>query len=103
MPYSTSLTSYPDIVKVLDRALESRAGVRVTFETVEGVMTFCGRVHTFRHQDRKANAKIYPADHHMHGASVYDPLTIKRRKDCFQVEVIKLDAVAFDMVDIDPI
>ena len=98
MSYNSSLMSYPDITAALDKALASPKGVRIALESPEAVSTFCGRVHSFRFKDRKANAKIYPAGHTMHGNSAYDPLMI--RKAGLVVEIIKLEGVEFKIEDI---
>lgn len=100
MPYASSLKSYPDIIKALDRALESRKGVRLHFESAKAAMTFCGRVHNFRHLDRKANTKIYPADHPMHGCSAYDDIMTKKGPNN-TVELVKLEGVEFTGEDIE--
>jgi len=99
MAYASSITSYPDITAALDRALASAKGVRVQLESAKAVATFCGRVHSFRFKDRKANTKIYPAGHSMHGCSAYDPLMV-RKVEGFVVEIIKLDGVEFSIEDL---
>ena len=99
MAYNSSLTSYPDITSALDKALASAKGIRVHFDTAEAVHTFCGRVHSFRFKDRKANTRIYPVGHLMHGHSAYDPLMI-RKAEPLTVEIIKLEGVEFRIEDL---
>lgn len=99
MPYATSLTSFPDIREVLDRALDAAKGIRVSFTTPEEVKTFCGRCHSFRSLDRKANAKIYPEADPMHNRSAYDPLMV-RKASALTVEILKLSAVEFKTEEI---
>lgn len=99
MAYATSISSYPDIRQLLDRALESPKGVRLTFESKKEALTFKGRVHSFRFMDRKENAKIYPEDHPMHQRSVYDPLTCKSVSETV-VDVLKLEAVEFNVEEL---
>ena len=98
MAYNSSLTGYPDIIKALDSALASTKGIRVAFTSEKEVTTFCGRVHTFRHLDRKANMKIYSEGDPMHGKSAYDVLTL--RKEGTKVAILKLDAVEFKTEEI---
>lgn len=100
MPYASSLTSYPDITAALDRALESPKGVRVSFESENAARTFCGRVHSFRFKDRKANCKIYPPEHPMYGCSPYDPLMVRKMEDKKVVEIVKLEGVAFEIEEL---
>ena len=62
-----------------------------------------------RYIDRKGDVKkIYKDGHPLHGRSVYDPLTIKRKprwnspraKWEYPVSIIKLDAVEYQMEDL---
>ena len=100
MAYNTSITSYVDIRGALDRALLSEKGVRLRFPDEKAAMTFKGRVHSFRYQDRKENKKVYPdPDHPMHGRSAYDPLMVKTEEPTV-VCVIKLEGVEFEMEDL---
>lgn len=99
MAYASSVTSYPDLRNVLDKALESTKGVRLTFEDDKAATTFKGRVHSFRFLDRKENKKIYPEDHPMHGRSVYDPLMVKTVQPTV-IDVVKLDAVEFNVEEL---
>ncbi len=100
MSYSTSITAYPDIRGALDQALASAKGVRLRFPDEQAAMTFKGRVHSFRYQDRKENKKVYPdPDHPMHGRSAYDPLMVKTVEPTV-VAVIKLEGVEFEVEEI---
>lgn len=99
MAYNTSITSYVDIRGALDRALTSEKGVRLRFPDERAALTFKGRVHSFRYQDRKENKKVYPEDHPMHGRSAYDPLMVKTEEPTV-VCVIKLEGVDFEMEEL---
>lgn len=100
MSYNTSITSYPDIRGAADKALASEKGVRLRFSDERAALTFKGRFHSFRYQDRKENAKIYiDPDHPMHGRSAYDPLMIKTVEPTV-VAVIKLEGVEFEVEEI---
>lgn len=110
MSYNTSITSYPDIRGAADKALASEKGVRLRFPDERTALTFKGRFHSFRYQDRKENMKIYTdPDHPMHGRSAYDPLMIKTLPTldpppsdglAWRVAVIKLEGVEFEMEEI---
>lgn len=99
MSYNTSITAYPDIRGAADKALASEKGVRLRFPDERAAMTFKGRFHSFRYQDRKENAKIYPEGHIMHKRSAYDPLMIKT-VEATVVAVIKLEGVEFEVEEI---
>lgn len=101
MAYASSITAYPDIRAALDQALASTKGVRLRFADKKAAMTFKGRVHSFRYQDRKENRKIYPdPDHPMHGRSAYDPLMVKTEEPCV-VAIIKLEGVEFKLEELE--
>lgn len=107
MSYASSISAYPDIRNALDQALASAKGVRLKFPDDKAAMTFKGRVHSFRYQDRKENKKIYPEDHPMHGRSAYDPLMVKteptvveNEKTLYVVALIKLEGVDFKLEEI---
>lgn len=99
MAYNTSINAYPDIRSALDQALASAKGVRLRFPDERAAMTFKGRVHSFRYQDRKENKKIYAEDHPMWGRSAYDPLMVKTVEPTV-VAVIKLEGVEFEVEEI---
>lgn len=97
MPYANSLQAYPDVRQLFDQALESDKGLRLTFASENEATTSAGRFNAFRVRDRKENAKIYPADHPMHGNSVYDGLQVQVRKADKMVIIKKLDINHFNV------
>jgi len=98
MPYAASITSYPDVQKLFDQALASERGLQLTFET-EGEATFqAGRFNAYRVRHRRENAKIYPADHILHGKSEYDGLMVQRRG--LVVLIKKLDINQFNVEEL---
>lgn len=78
MPNSVSLMAYTDVKEVLDKAIESKKGLKVSFDTVNGAIRWTSRANSFRILDRKNNLKLYQEGHSMHGCSPYDTLWIKR-------------------------
>lgn len=80
MSNSVSLLAYPDVKAAFDRAIGSRAGIKVEFETPNQAFRFRGRCNSFRILDRKENAKIYiePASM-LHGRSIYDSLLVTQK------------------------
>lgn len=88
MPNSGSLIAYPDVKEVLDRALTSVRGVRVSFNEYGAARRFQGRCNSFRKLDRKNNAKIYPDPTHMlHDRSPYDSLVITMKGNAVEIVV----------------
>lgn len=97
MPYPKSTSSYPDVRQLFEQALASEKGLRLTFESPEQATFNAGRFNAFRVQDRKENARIYPADHHLHAKSPYDGLMVQVRREEKVVIIKKLDAGNFSV------
>lgn len=98
MGFSNSLASYPDVAALLDKALASTKGLRLTFETPAKATFNRGRINAYRARVRLQNMKVYPAEDPMHGATPYDSLMIKL--DGCIVVIEKLDVERFDMEEI---
>lgn len=104
MPRQTSIASFPDIINALDRAIASEKGIRLTFDVNQDRVNFLRRFHSFRLLDRRENAKVYPADHPLHGHSAYDCLGSRKPKSTdgkFLVEIFKLESVEYNVEDIE--
>lgn len=87
---SGSILSYPDIRQVMDRALDSEKGVRLSFDNDTAARLFTLRCNTFRGLDRKENKKIYlEPTHTMHGRSVYDTLMVSRKGSVVEITPIR--------------
>lgn len=81
MVTSPSRLSYVDCYSVLDRALASTSGLRVTFTDVGSARSFQLRLNKARRINRDDNAEVYDASHPLHGASEYDTLLIKLKSN----------------------
>ena len=99
MPMAKRLTSYPDVQALFDKALESEKGLRLTFETHNEAVFQAGRFNAFRKQDRLANAKIYPADHRLHHASVYDGLMVQIRENVVNIKKLDINAFTYEELE----
>lgn len=77
MSQINSLRAYTDCQKLFDSALADPKGARALIGTYEQCVNMRTRMHYFRHLDREANAKTYPADHPQHGTSIYDPYVVR--------------------------
>lgn len=92
---SKSLLAYSDVKEVFDRAIASEKGVNLYFGTAKERDRFMFRSLYFRVLDRRNNAILYPEPAHtMHGASIYDTISLLKRHDerGFKIvfEIIKL-------------
>ena len=74
MPLSDSILSYEDVRAVLDRALDSAHGIRITLPTKGKAIHMRHRLYKFRALDRRESTKIYPPSDVRYGVSVYDSL-----------------------------
>lgn len=81
MSLSTSLLSYPDCTKFMDKALEFTEGARKRFDNEAACTHFRMRCHQARSLDREENARVYPKGMFMHGRSTYDVLTLRIYED----------------------
>lgn len=79
MTAATSLLSYQDCIKLMEKAHEYKEGVRVKFSDANGAGNFRMRMHKARALDRAANAELYQQGHKLHGRSVYDDLFLTIR------------------------
>lgn len=79
MVTSTSRLSFTDCYDILDRALESERGVRITCEDEGQARHLRTRLHSARQIHRRDNAETYPLGDPRHGSSEYDVLTVKLR------------------------
>jgi len=77
----TSLHSYTDCVELFDRALESKAGIRVRMDSGEAATNFRMRMHQARKLHREQNKLTYQPDHPMFGTSPYDAYTLRIRAE----------------------
>lgn len=81
MSLPTSLLSYPDCLKFMDRALEFTEGARIRMDSEAAAIHFRMRCQQARSLDRQGNLKVYPTSHFMHGRSQYDVMTFRLRQE----------------------
>src|SRR5215510_14686430 len=79
MAVSTSRLAYSDCFELLERAINDPKGIRVKFASYDDAFNFRLRLHQARKIDRQDNLDAYAEGHHMHGHSIYDPLSCKIR------------------------
>lgn len=73
----TTRDAYNTHYEVLDRALESPSGIRVSFDSREAAMYFRLRLHTARTLDRDLNTEAREPDDPRYGTTEYANLIIK--------------------------
>lgn len=78
MTLPTSLAAYDNCIEALEKALESKRGIRMDFPDWGAANFFRMRCHQARKLTRERNAKIFTdPDHPMHGRSLYDALILR--------------------------
>ena len=81
MSQINSLRAYTDCQKLFEAALADPKGARCRIGTYESSMNMRTRMNYFRKLDREANEGTYPADHPMHGTSIFDPYVVRLLPD----------------------
>src|SRR5262245_66125607 len=84
MTASTSRLAYSDCFDLMDRAMDSRVGIRVPMRRKDSIIDNRGaawqlrtRLHSARRIDRKDNTHIYEQGHPLYGRSRYDELCVR--------------------------
>lgn len=72
-----TIIAYDDIRTLLDRAVESPNGIKVTLPSYKECVTFRQRVYTFRRLDRNMSLEIYKSGDPQWGRSIYDALYLQ--------------------------
>ncbi len=98
MPLSQSPAAYTDCAALLDQALESEKGVRITCDSKGMATNLRQRLYKARQLDQKQNAESYPKGEPLHGRSVYDRLTVTVDENF--VVIRKLDAMSLTVEEL---
>ena len=69
--------AYFALYEILDRALESSSGIRMTVESYNAGVNLRMRLHAARQIDRETNAKIHEPGMPLHWASIYDVVQVR--------------------------
>lgn len=77
MSLPNSLKAYTDVQRMFEKAEQGTKGARFKLSTREECINLRTRLHYYRTLDREANAKTYPADHHLHGQSPFDEFVVQ--------------------------
>ena len=102
MGMSKSYLSYDDCRDALERALQSKKGIRLEFTKKSQAFRFVSRACHFRVMDRKESLRLYDENHDMYGRSPYDKLIITRPSETI-VEItpifLDLDSIALSEIE----
>ena len=98
MPLSHSPLMYDDIRQIMDRALESPLGIKVTLATTGQAVHFRQRFYKFRAIEHTAAMRHFPEDDRRYGVSSYDTLAATvvgtaveiRRRDTIEYKIENL-------------
>jgi hypothetical protein len=83
MSFNKAPIAFDDVREVLNQAIDTKNGIKITFETLAEGARFRQRAYYYIRQDRENSKKVYPEDHPMHGVSVYDKLCLySNTKEC---------------------
>jgi len=77
MASNTSYAAQLSIKTLMQAALDSPVGIKIEFTSEGEALKLRARFNHMRSDDRKMNKKIYPAEHPMHGGSVWDSIETK--------------------------
>lgn len=89
MSQSNSLLAYSDIKEILDRALGSDRGLRVTFPDDSKAVKFQSRANHYRVLLRRENSKNYLPTHELYNACIYDVLELSRCGNEIEIKPIQ--------------
>ena len=81
MSFNRSRLAYDDVKEILDQALETPKGIRVSFPTEGAAIDFRRRANSFRKQDRERSTQLYSRGDPLYGVSLYDKLVLRLNKN----------------------
>ncbi len=96
---TSSLLALNDVKGVLDRALESKFGVKIQCADPKSAIALRARLNTYRYRDRKENHKTYPVGHRLHQMSEYDILvmSIENETDIYIRKTTETDITVIEL------
>jgi len=77
MSLSKSITSYEDLIPVLEHALSAERGIRIDASTYGRAVHMRQRIYALRSIKREQSLEIYPVGHPARGTCEWDCLTAK--------------------------
>lgn len=97
MTLSNSDLAYTDCYKLFDQALDARKGIRIEYGSESMTNYQASRFNKARTLDRIKNCSIHPEGAPLHGKSIYDAISIRKRSDndgVWYVVLVKIEAAA---------
>lgn len=96
----TQILAYEDIRQVMDRAVDSATGVKVTFPSRNMATNFRHRCHKFRVLMQRLNSQSKTEDDPDYGSSTYDSLIISIEADPRIVMIRHRMLVTYDVEEL---
>ena len=81
---------------ILDRALASQFGIKITGESVGHAISLRHRLNKLRQKDREISNEIYPEGHPARGTSAYDDLVFRLDKRVVIIQRILISEVKIE-------
>jgi len=97
--FSRSPLAFDDCQDLFERALNSKKGIKITCQSHGEAMALRMRLHYYRRKDKEANASIYPREHEMHKASVWDRLVCRVDDNVLRIEHRGTDHLIIEPID----
>lgn len=99
MGFNRSPLAFDDVKEVLERALDSPKGIRVTFETTRAAVDFRRRANTYRKQERERSVKLYAPGDPLYGVSIYDKYILRLVDSVIYIELRTTDGIKVEEIE----
>ena len=83
------ISHFIDCRAILDKALDAKVGIRITYADHGQAVYERKRLHTFRSLARRENANLYDPSDPMHDSCIYDQLILTIAKDSAVLEIAR--------------
>jgi hypothetical protein len=93
--------AFRDVEDLLQRALDSKSGIKITCRDHGEAMSLRTRIHYHRRKDKELNAQTYPPEHILHSSSVWDQLVCKVDDNILRIEPRKTDHLIIELIEPD--
>ncbi len=101
MSISTSRLSYTDCFEFFDKAIEDSKGARIILGSYADANFFRMRCHQARKIDRQDNLKIHDVGTKLHGASLYDQVSLRIKEDSEGQFYVYAEKTELDLGDVE--
>jgi hypothetical protein len=96
--------AFDDVKDILNRALDSESGIKITCKNHAEAMSLRIRIHYYRKIDKDLNAVTYPPEHALHSVSIWHRLVCQvPKKGAPDDNVLRITKRTTDHLIIEPI